>query len=100
VYGPEDLDVVPPAIIDQRMPAWIPPGSLANRTIHGTLELIIGADGAVESRIMSEGTVPSYDWELLRAAQRWKYSPATRDGRPVKYRKVIAVSLGESVRSE
>lgn len=101
VYGSEDLDVIPPVIIDQRMPAWIPRSPfLASRMFHGTLEVIVGEDGAVESRIMSEPTFPSYDWELLNAAKQWRYRPATRDGWPVKYRKVIAVTLGGSVRNQ
>jgi len=101
VYGSEDLDVIPPVIVDQRMPAWIPPNPiLAPRMFHGTLEVIVGEDGAVASRTMLEPAFPSYDWDLLNAAQRWKYRPATRDGRPVKYRKVIAVTIGGSVRNE
>jgi hypothetical protein len=95
VYGLEDQDVTPPAVVDQRMPAWIPPNpSLAKRVFHGTLEVIVGEDGAVVNRTMSTPTFPSYDWELLRAAERWSYQPATREGRPVKYRKIIAVTLG------
>jgi hypothetical protein len=95
VYEAEDLDVIPPMIIDQRMPAWIPPNPvLAYRKFRGTLEVVVGEDGAVESRTMSEPVFPSYDRELLNAAQGWKYTPAIKDGRPVKYRKVIGVTLG------
>jgi hypothetical protein len=95
VYEAEDLDVIPPMLIDQRMPAWIPPNPVfAYRMFHGTLEVVVGEDGAVESRTMSEPAFPSYDQELLDAARRWKYTPATKDGRAVKYRKVIAVTLG------
>ena len=101
VYGSEDLDVIPPAIIDQRMPAWIPPHPLlATQRFRGILEIIIGVDGAVESRIMSEPAFPFYDRDLLNAAQQWRYLPATRNGRPVKYRKVITVTLGGSARNE
>ena len=101
VFGSEDIDVIPPVIVDQRMPVWIPPGPfLATRTFHGTLEVIIGENGAVVSESMSAPVFPRYDWELLNAVQRWKYKPATRNGRPVKYRKIIAVTLGGKVRNE
>jgi hypothetical protein len=97
VYDSEDLGVIPPVIIDQRMPAWIPPNPVfAYSMFHGTLEVIVDEGGAVESRTMSEPAFPSYDRELLNAAQRWKYTPAMKDGRPVKYRKVITVTLGGS----
>ena len=95
VYDSEDLGVTPPVSIDQRMPAWIPPHPvLAYRTFRGTLEVIVDEDGAVESRTMSEPAFPSYDRELLDAAEGWKYKPAIKDGRPVKYRKLITVTLG------
>ena len=101
LFGPDDVDVIPPVAVDQKMPAWIPPTTfLATRTFHGTLEIIIGEDGAVVSESMSAPVFPRYDWELLTAARRWKYTPATRHGRPVKYRKVIAVTLGGAVKSE
>ena len=95
VYDSEDLGVIPPTIINQQMPAWIPPNpAFAYRMFHGTLEVIVDEDGAVESRTMSEPAFPSYDRDLLNTAQRWKYTPAIKDGRPVKYRKVITVTLG------
>jgi hypothetical protein len=97
VYDADDLDVIPPMIIDQRMPAWIPPNpAFAYRMFRGILEVIVDEAGAVESRTMSEPAFPSYDRELLNAAQSWKYTPAVKDGRPVKYRKVITVTLGGS----
>ncbi len=97
VYDSEDLGVIPPVIIDQRMPAWIPPNPVfAYSMFRGTLEVIVDEGGAVESRTMSQPAFPSYDRELMNAAQRWKYAPATKDGRPVKYRKIITITLGGS----
>ena len=87
--------MIPPVIVDQRMPAWIPPNPVfAYSVFRGSLEVIVDERGAVESRTMSEAAFPSYDRELLNAAQRWRYTPATKDGRPVKYRKVITITLG------
>jgi hypothetical protein len=94
VYGSEDLDVVPPEIIDQRMPKWIPAVPLqADQVFRGTLEIIVGKGGLVEFRTMSEPVNASYDWELLQATRQWRYKPATKAGTPVKYRKVIDVIL-------
>jgi hypothetical protein len=67
VYEAKDLDVIPPTIVDQRMPAWIPPSPVfAYRMYRGTLEVVVGEDGAVESRAMSEPAFPSADRELPR----------------------------------
>jgi hypothetical protein len=94
VYGPEDLDVTPPEIINQRLPRWTPPNAaLAGKVFRGSVEVIIGENGLVESGVISQPTFPTYDAELLRAARQWSYSPATRQGKPVKYRKLINVTL-------
>ena len=37
--------------------------------------------------------LPLYDPLLLSAAKGWKYRPATRDGQPVRFRKIIQVTL-------
>ena len=34
-----------------------------------------------------------YDPLLLAAARNWTYTPAMLDGRPVKYRKIVQVSV-------
>ena len=100
VYGFEDLEVVPPTL-HQRMPPWIPPGPfLATRVLHGILEIVVGEDGEVESQAMSEPTFPSVTGNCSGSRDDGRYTPAIRDGRPVKYRKAIAVTLGGSARNE
>ena len=36
---------------------------------------------------------PTYDAQAVKAAQGWKYTPATVDGKPVKYRKLVQVTI-------
>ena len=36
---------------------------------------------------------PVYDPQLLSAAREWRYRPATVDGTPVKFRKMIQVTV-------
>ena len=36
---------------------------------------------------------PMYDGLLMSAAQNWRYQAATRDGEPVKYRKMIQINV-------
>jgi outer membrane biosynthesis protein TonB len=36
---------------------------------------------------------PAYDKVVLGAAKTWQYQPATLNGKPVKYRKRIQITL-------
>ena len=49
--------------------------------------------GAVESAIVRESIHPRYDDQLVSAARKWQYQPATLDGTPVKYRKLVQVNV-------
>ena len=35
----------------------------------------------------------AYDRLVVEAALKWRYTPATLDGAPVKFRKVVAISI-------
>jgi hypothetical protein len=59
----------------------------------GLLEVIINEAGTVDSALMRLGMNPRYDQTVLSVAKDWTYYPATVDGRPVKYRKVINISV-------
>jgi TonB family protein len=62
-------------------------------TRQGTLEVTINESGAVESAVMRQSVSSAYDKVALKAVQTWRYLPATVDGKPVKYRKVIVVTV-------
>ena len=95
-YSPDDSDVIPPAILNQKMPQWTGPAAqmLKGTVRRGVVEIMIGESGAVESAVIRQGTGTVYDDALLNEARRWRYTPATKDGVPVKYRKIIQFSLG------
>jgi hypothetical protein len=90
VYGGTDAGVLPPVILRQDMPPFlhelIPGGK-------GILEVVINEAGGIESAGWRSSISPRYDAMVLTATRGWKYKPATLDGAPVKYRKVINVSL-------
>ena len=92
VYAEGDAGVKPPVEIERRMPAWNPPTQLA-RTIQyrGVLEVVIGEKGTVDSAILRDSVAVFYDDELLAAAMDWRFQPATRNGDPVKYRKLLEI---------
>ena len=90
IFTAQDFEVVPPRVVRQVLPPFpsrVPaPGK-------GALELLINEAGEVEAAIMRASVHPSYDPLALAAAKTWKYQPALRQGVPVKYRKLLNISL-------
>lgn len=92
VYDAADADITPPIAISQVMPPWHPDKRLPQR-YEGTLIVVINEQGNVTS-ITSQGNHhPAYLQVLRRAAAQWKFRPATKNGAPVTYRKVVAIRL-------
>ena len=92
VYADSDADVKPPVEIDRRMPVWNPPTQLARTAQYrGVLEVVIGEKGTVDSAILRDSVAVFYDDALLAAAMDWRFKPATRNGQPVKYRKLLEI---------
>jgi TonB family protein len=92
VYGGDDPDVVAPVAVHQEMPR-MPPMVTAQARGRGVLEIVIDQKGRVTSAAVRESVHPIYDSLVLTAARDWKYQPATFDGQPVKYRKLIQINV-------
>jgi TonB family protein len=67
----------------------MPPMETSHARRRGVLEVVFDAKGRVVSAEIRESVHPIYDNLVLTAARDWKYEPATVDGKPVKYRKLI-----------
>jgi TonB family protein len=59
----------------------------------GAIEVVIDTTGAVESAVMRVPLQPAYDRQAIAAAKTWRFKPATLNGAPVKYRKVVQISV-------
>jgi TonB family protein len=90
IYSPSDGDVVPPVTIRQAVPPY--PGRVL---LEGSLvmDVIIDASGAVESAMIATPPNPVYDKLALGATKTWQYQPAMLNGKPVKFRKRIQITL-------
>jgi TonB family protein len=91
IYGPDDVNVSPPQIVRQVLPAFqfqllVPPSP-------GSLEIVIDERGTVESVVMRKSIYPRYDAQVIDATRTWQYQPATLNGVPVKYRKLVNISI-------
>lgn len=95
VYDASDVQVTPPVIQRQDIPAWpLSQPVLPGVSIRpGVIEITIDETGRVERAVLRQTMSPVYDAMLLSAATNWRYKPALRDGTPVKYRKLIQVTF-------
>ena len=89
-YSAEDQDVVPPAILQQALPAF-PAGITV--AAPGIIEVLIDERGMVVSVSMRAPVSPRYDRLAVEAAQHWRYRPAMLNGQPVKYRKMVQIAI-------
>jgi hypothetical protein len=89
-YGADDAGVVAPVAIDQKVPKF--PGAVM-RPATGMVELVIDETGAVQSDMMRIPIEPTFDRLVLAAAAKWRYQPATLDGRPVKFLKRLTITV-------
>ena len=92
IYHADDPGIVPPVAIRQSFPSM--PASLTGMTKDtGIVEVLIDEQGRVISFSLRGSIHPVYDTMLVSAGKDWKYKPATMNGTPVRFRKMIQVSL-------
>jgi TonB family protein len=97
IYTGLDSDVFPPVVVSQKLPPWQFRPDLRGRTFSGQLELVIDENGTVESVTIVEPIWPQYDAALLQAVRRWRYQPARKADRPVKFRKLLDIDVDPNV---
>ena len=86
IYSASDRDVQPPRILFNNLPG---PAISAWTTRKNEMELIVSDSGAVERvRLMTPPQRMPDTFELT-VAKLWKFAPAMKDGRPVRYRLVL-----------
>jgi hypothetical protein len=94
IYTSEDEGVTPATPIRQEVPRV--PVQVANQTRdRGILDVTIDEQGRVISATIRLGLHPIYDSQILVAARDWRYQPATLNGRPVKFRKIIQITVAK-----
>jgi len=92
VYSSEDGEVTPPVVIRQDVPSV--PSAIAGLTKdRGVIDITIDEEGRVISLAIRVRIHPVYDTALLHAARDWKYKPARLNGEPVRYRKLLQISV-------
>ncbi|HEY2431750.1 MAG TPA: energy transducer TonB [Vicinamibacterales bacterium] len=92
IYTAADADVVAPVIVTQDMPRLLPIMKQQARS-RGVVEVVIDEQGRVAAIAVRESIQPMYDAQLLAKGRDWHYQPATINGKPVKYRKLIQLNI-------
>jgi hypothetical protein len=91
VFQAGDPRVTPAVLIRPQLPDSPPPG-VPDEHI-GTLEFVVSESGAVEHVHLMSPANRYQERMLVAAAKTWQFRPATRDGRPVRFRTRMRVTL-------
>ena len=81
----------PPILVKPHLPAE-PPSDVPPWEV-GTLELTVGTSGTVEQVHLISPYNRYQERMLVAAAKAWLFQPATKDGRAVRFRTRIRVTL-------
>jgi hypothetical protein len=90
LFSRADVEVVPPALVRPRLPDGPRPGVRLEDLPQ--VEVVVSETGEVESvKLVSEraGVGPAMMLSVIKA---WRFAPATRAGRPVRYRLVVPLT--------
>jgi hypothetical protein len=91
IYSSTDADVRPPVLEFPQMPSTVGESrpDLMNR-----MELVVSADGTVEQVRLVAGPNRMTDMMLLSGAKMWRFQPAVKEGKPVRYRTTVSWIAG------
>jgi hypothetical protein len=91
VYTAADDDVMPAILIRPLLPATPPPDVPPSQI--GTLELVVNEQGDVERVRLISPSNRYHERMLVAHAKTWKFRPAIREGRPVKFRTMVRLTI-------
>ena len=92
IWTADDPGITLPVAIRQEVPR-VPLNVTSQAKEKGLLELIIDEQGRVAAMTVRMSVHPLYDPLLLSAARDWRYKPATVNGVPVKFKKIIQITV-------
>ena len=89
LFTRSDAGVDPPMM---QYPQLTPPvkSSSARPPAVNRVEVIVAANGTVERARFVEGPIRMVDAMLLGSVKNWKFTPAVRDGEPVRYQTIVS----------
>ncbi len=94
VYDATDVAVKPPVPLEQGIGRWFGIPAPRAGTPLGTVEVVVDEQGKVAASAMRVSLNKFYDSVLIEATTTWRYQPATLNGKPVRYRRTVALVSG------
>lgn len=94
VWTGDEAGITPPVAVRQDVPR-VPTMIASQARERGLLEIVIDEQGRVTGLQIRLSIHPMYDSQLIAAAREWRYKPAMAGGVPVKFRKVIQVTVAK-----
>jgi hypothetical protein len=91
IYSVADAGVIPAILLRPLLPEAPPPDVPPNQI--GTLELVVDEHGDVERVRLVSPSNRFHERMLVAHAKTWKFRPAIRGGRPVKFRTVVRLTI-------
>jgi hypothetical protein len=91
VYTATDGEVLPPVIVRPVLPKDPPPGVPPEQI--GTIEVLVDELGDVAQVKLVSPANRYQERMLVSAAKMWKFRPAYRDGKPVRYRTRVRLTI-------
>ncbi|MEP6592548.1 MAG: energy transducer TonB, partial [Acidobacteriota bacterium] len=92
IWTGDDPGVTAPTMVKQDVPR-VPSSITSQMRDRGMLELVIDEQGRVVSIVLRSSVHPVYDPLLMGSARQWRYNPATVGGVPVKFRKLVQITV-------
>ena len=91
VFDTSDVNVTPPVTLRRRLPS-APPAAEWDEDV-GVVEAVVSWTGEVEKVKLISPPNSVHEAMILSAIKTWRFSPAKKDGRPVRYRYLIPVAI-------
>jgi protein TonB len=85
------VEVTPPAVLDEVTPLYTEAARHAGIQGVVILDLVIAADGAVESIAVLRGLPLGLTQNAVSAVKQWRFAPSFFNGRPVRVRYTLTV---------
>lgn len=94
VFDGRDVDVTPPLMHQIRLRSAFHPGPLAQTMPEetGLVEVVVSVSGTVESAKFVTKPFNVHEAMLLSAVKAWRFRPAMRHGRAIRYRLRVPIS--------
>src|SRR5262249_24095922 len=87
IFSLDSEGVSPPEGVRPQLPRELPPGVKPEQLCR--VDLIVSETGTVESVKLVGAPRSVHDSMFLSAAKAWRFHPALKDGRPVRFRKTV-----------